>query len=175
MPNRVNQLLLKEYRARFQAVDSVVAIGYVGMTVNVQNKMRARLAAANLQFCFVKNRLANIAFKELGKPEIKSICQGQTALVSGEDPVAIARLLVEIAKESEDKLKLYGGMVENTVLDAKGIVELSKSATKEELKSQIVGLALSPARKLASVIIAPASKIAGQIKTHLDNLEKQSA
>ena len=174
MPNKVNQLLLKEYRTRFEGVQSLVAVGYEGMPVNTQNKMRNDLADKDAKFLFVKNRLVNIAFKEMGLPDVKCICKGQTAFVFGEDPVAIARFLVDAAKESEGKLVIHGGMVEGTVLDANQVVDLSKSPTKEELKSQIVGQALTPGSKLAGAVMAPATKIAGQIKTLIENLEKSA-
>lgn len=174
MPNKVNQLLLKEYRARFEGVQNLVAVGYEGMPVNVQNKMRNDLADKNAKFLFVKNRLVNIAFKEMGLPEVKDICKGQTAFVFGDDPVAIARFLVDMAKDAESKLVLHGGMVEGTLLNAKQVVELSKSPTKEELKSKIVGQALTPGSKLAGALTGPASKIAAQIQTLIEKLEKSA-
>ena len=174
MPNKVNQLLLKEYRARFDGVQSLVAIGYEGMPVNAQNKMRNDLADRDTKFIFVKNRLINIAFKEMGLPDVRSICKGQTAFVFGEDPVAVARFLVDAAAESEGKLVIHGGVVEGTVLNSQQIVDLSKSPTKEELKAQIVGQALTPGSKLAGAFVSPASKIASQIKTLIENLEKSA-
>lgn len=175
MPNKVNQLLLKEYKVKFAGVQSLIAIGYAGMPVNAQNKLRRELAEKKAKFYFVKNRLVNIAFKEMDLPEVKQICQGQTAFVFGEDPVSVARYLVDKAKESEGKLQLHGALVENTLLNSAQTLELSKSPTKDELKSQIVGQALAPASKLAGAIIAAGGKIAAQIKTHVENLEKKSA
>ncbi|GHT02677.1 50S ribosomal protein L10 [Planctomycetales bacterium] len=171
MPNRVNKLLVKEYRARFAGVQNLVSIGYEGLEVNAQRKMRNAIADSGVNFCFVKNKLANIAFKEMGLPEIKSICAGQTALVFGEDPVAIARLLTGFAQEN-DKLKIHGGLVEGTVIDANGVAALAKSPTKDELKAQIVGQALSPARNVAGALVSPASNIAGCVKALVEKLEQ---
>lgn len=174
MPNRVNQLLLKDYTNRFKGVESLVSIGYEGMTVADQVKMRDELAAKEISLTFVKNRIANIAFKELELPEVKSICCNQTAFACGEDPVAIARFMVDFAK-ANDTLKLHGAMVEGTILDEAGVKDLAKSPTKDELKAQIVGQALGPGSQLAGALMGPASTIAGQLKTRIDELEKESA
>ena len=174
MPNLVNQLLLKEYIARFEGVENIISVGYEGVDVAIQGKIRDELAEKGIKFLFVKNRLVNIAFKELGLPEVDSICSGQTAFAYGEDPVAIARYMADLAK-SEENVKIHGGMVESTILDEAGVKVLSKSPTKEELKAQIVGQALGPGSEVAGAISGPASTIAGQIKARVEELEKESA
>ncbi len=173
MPNLVNQLLLKEYKARFEGVQNLVSVGYEGVNMADQGKMRDELAEAGIEFLFVKNRVANIALKELGLPEVTSICSGQTAFAFGEDPVAIARLLCGKAK-SDDNVKVHGAVVESTLLDAAGVLALSKSPTKEELKAQIVGQALAPASNLAGALTGPVSTIAGQIKARVEELEESA-
>jgi large subunit ribosomal protein L10 len=170
MPNRVNKLLVKEYQARFKGVADLVLIGYEGLEVNAQCQMRDAFADKGVSFCFVKNRLVNIAFKELGLSEVKSLCFGQTAFVYGKDPVAIARQLADFSKTS-DKLKIHGALVENTLIDAEGVKALAKSPTKEELKAQIVGQALAPGRNIAAAITSPASNIAGAVRSLIGRLE----
>lgn len=174
MPNLVNQLLLKEYKERFEGVENVISVGYEGVDVAVQGKIRDDLAKKGVEFLFVKNRLVNIAFKELGLPEVLDICSGQTAFAFGEDPVAIARCLTDIAK-SEENFKIHGAMVESTILDEAGVKVLSQSPTKEELKAKIVGQALGPGSKVAGALTGTASTIAGQIKARIEELEKESA
>ncbi len=173
MPNLVNQLLLEEYKTRFDGVQNIVSIGYEGVNMLDQCKMRDELAEAGIQFLFVKNRVVNIALKELGLPEISSICAGQTAFAFGEDPVAIARMLCDKAK-ADKNIKIHGAMVEATILDEEDVKALSKSPTKEELKAQIVGQILSPASNLAGACIGPASTIAGQIKARIEELEESA-
>lgn len=175
MPNRVNQLLLKEYMTRFDGVENVVSVGYEGLPVSMQGKLRDELAAKDISLVFVKNRLVNIAFKEMGLPEVKDICSGQTAFAFGEDPVSVARFIVDFSKGNEETFKIHGGMVESTILDAAGVKELSKSPTKEELKAKIVGQALGPGAELAGALKGPASTIAGQLKARIEELEKESA
>ena len=174
MPNRINQLLLEEYKSRFEGLQNAITIGYEKLPMKKQGQMRTEMAAKGIKFCFVKNRLANIAFKELGLPEITGICSGQTGLAFGEDPVAIARYIVAFAKENPE-VKIHGGMVESTVLNTAGVNSLSTSPTKEELKSQLVGQILSAGGNVVAAAMGPARTIAGQIKARVEQLEKESA
>lgn len=174
MPNRINQLLLEEYKSRFEGLQNAISIGYEKLPMKKQGQMRDEMSAKGIKFCFVKNRLANIAFKELGLPEISGICSGQTGLAYGEDPVAIARYVMDFAKANPE-VKVHGAMVESTVLDAAGVKALSTSPTKEELKSRLVGQFLSAGGNVAGALMGPASTIAGQIKARIEELEKESA
>jgi len=174
MPNRINQLLLEEYKSRFNGVQNLISIGYEKLPVKKQGQLRNELASKGFKFTFVKNRLANIAFRELGLPEVKGICSGQTGFAYGEDPVAIARYIVGFAKENPE-VKIHGGLVEATILNGAGVQSLSTSPTKEELKSQLVGQVLSAGGNLVAAVTGPASTIAGQIKARVEQLEKESA
>ena len=173
MPNLVNQLLLKEYKTRFEGVQNIVSVGYEGVDMMEQGVIRDELAGAEIEFLFVKNRVVNIAFKELGLPEVTSICDGQTAFAFGEDPVAIARMLCDKAKANPN-IKIHGAVVEGTILDEAKVKDLSKSPTKEELKAKIVGQVLSPGSNIAGAVVGPASTIAGQIKARIEELEKSA-
>ncbi len=172
MPNRINRLLLKEYLDEFREADSLISIGYEGLPALLTDKLRADLASRGIKLKFVKNRIAAIAFKELGHGDVKSICLGQTAFaVGGDDPVGLARFFVDFGKENK-ALKIHGALVEKTILDEAGVTALSQSPSKAELKAQLVGQALGPGGKVAGALMGPARKIAGQLKTLIEKLEK---
>jgi len=58
--------------------------------------------------------------------------------------------------------------VEGQVVDAKGVVDLSKSPGRLELISQIAGLALSPGARLCGALLGPGGKVSGQLKALAD-------
>ncbi len=172
MPNRVNTLLLKEYTEVFKEVGSFIAIGYEGLNVEDTNALRGQVAERNSRMLFVRNRTVRRAFKDLGRTDIAPLCQGQTAFVSGEDPVGLARYLVDFQKEHKE-LKFHGAMVEDTILDSKGVVSLSKSPTKEELKGIISGQALAPGGRIGGALIGIGAMLASQIKKMADKEDGQ--
>ncbi len=163
MPNKVNVLQVEQYKQAFKDVDFVISVGYPKMNVHSIDELRGKLEAAGGTMLFVRNRLANIAMKELGHGEVKAICKEQTAFVWGEDPVSIARFLVDFQKEHREVL-LHGAMVEKQILNSEQVLALSKSPTKEELKSIISGQIVSMGGKLSAQLLAGGGLVASQIE-----------
>lgn len=174
MPNRINQLLLKEYTKTFENGNDVVSFGYEGLNIEGTDALRTQLEERGYEMLFVKNRIAKIAFAEMGRGDVTSILSGQTAFATGEDPVALARFLVDFQKQHSE-LKIHGALVENTILNDDGVKDLSKSPTKDELKAKIVGQALGPGASVAGALVGPGSTIAGQIKSLIEKLEEGDA
>ena len=163
MPNKVNVLQVEQYKKALKDAGFVIAIGYPKLTVAGIDEMRGKLEAMGCKMLFVRNRLVNIAMKELGHGEVIGICKEQTAFVWGEDPVSTARFLVDFRKEHAE-LKLHGALLEKSLLDDKQVIELSKSPTKEELKSIISGQALAMGGKLSAQLLSGGGMVASQVK-----------
>lgn len=163
MPNKVNQLQVAQYKKTLKSAGFVIAIGYPKMNVQAMDALRGRLAAMDARMLFVRNRLVAIAMKDLGHGDVMPICQQQTAFVWGEDPVSTARFLVDFKKEHAELL-IHGALLEQAVLDSAQVVELSKSPTKEELKSIISGQILAMGGRLSAQMLAAGGLVASQIK-----------
>ena len=163
MPNKINLLQVEQYKRLLQDVPFVIAVGYPKLNVAGIDELRSKLDGMNAKMLFVRNRLANIAMKELGHGEVKEICKEQTAFVWGEDPVSVARFLVGFKKEHAELL-LHGALLEKSILNDKQVVELSKSPTKEELKSIISGQIIAMGGKLSAQLLSGGGLVASQIE-----------
>ena len=163
MPNKINLLQVEQYKRLLKDASFVIAVGYPKLNVAGIDELRSKLEGMGGKMLFVRNRLVNIAMKDLGHGEVKGICKEQTAFVWGEDPVSIARFLVDFKKEHAELL-LHGALLEQALLDSKQVVELSKSPTKEELKSIISGQLLAMGGKLSAQLLAGGGAVASQIK-----------
>ena len=163
MPNRINILQVEQYKKLLKDVGFVIAVGYPKLNVAGIDELRGKLEAMGASMLFVRNRLVNIAMKELGHGEVKDICKEQTAFVWGEDPVSTARFLVDFRKEHAE-LQLHGALLEKAILDDKQVIELSKSPTKEELKSIISGQIIAMGGKLSAQMLAGGGLVASQIE-----------
>ncbi|MDR1613145.1 MAG: 50S ribosomal protein L10 [Planctomycetota bacterium] len=163
MPNRVNGLQVEQYKRTFKDVGFVIAVGYPKLDVKGIDQLRGKLIAAGGKMLFVRNRLAVIAMKELGHGNAAPICDGQSAFVWGEDPAAIARFLVDFKKDHAELL-LHGALIEREVLDSGQVIELSKSPTREELKSIISGQIIAMGGKLSAQLLAAGGLVASQIE-----------
>ncbi|MBN1256699.1 MAG: 50S ribosomal protein L10 [Planctomycetes bacterium] len=174
MPNRINTLMLQEYTERYRDAAYLVVVGYEGMDTHATHALRNKLAENKLQMKFVKNHIAKLAFEALGMADISNILEGQCAFIVGTDPVSMTRIVRDFAKEHK-ALQFRGSLIENTVLDQKATAALADAASKEELKGQVVGAALSGGANLAGALLGPASQIAGCVKSLVAKLEESEA
>ena len=152
----------KDFVAELEGVcrdsSAVIVTHYHGLTVAQVTELRKTLRNKGAEFKVVKNTLLKIA-ADNAKVKFDGMLKGPVAIAYSVDPVAAAKGIVEFAK-SNDNLKVVGGIVNDTVLSASGIVELSKLPSLDELRGKIIGLLQAPATKIACVLQAPAGQVA---------------
>lgn len=144
---------------QLKTAQSVVVVHYKGLSVDEINGLRSKMRAAGASFKVTKNTLTRLALKETSYETIAEHLSGPTAIGYSEDPVAPAKVLVEFAKDNE-KLQLLGGAFGEQSLDVKGIEQLAKMPSLDELRATIVGMLNTPATRIAGVLQAPAGQLA---------------
>ena len=143
----------------FNSTSMVVVTENKGLTVADVTELRRRVRAAGATYKVAKNRLASLALHGTQFDGIAPLLKGPTALAWSEDPVAVAKAIVEFAK-TNDKLVVLGGSLGNQTLDANGIKALAALPSLDELRAQLVGLISTPATRIAGVLQAPAGQLA---------------
>ncbi len=98
--------------------------------------------------------------------------EGTTGVAyAGDDPVALAKVLVDFSKD-HPALKLKGGIVSGSqVLDADGVKALSSLPSLPELRARLLGVLQAPAGKLVRLLSTPGTQLAQVLKAHQDKLE----
>ncbi|GBR50642.1 50S ribosomal protein L10 [Acetobacter pomorum] len=145
--------------AVFAQTSMVVVTRNDGLTVAAVTELRRKVRAAGANYKVAKNRLATLALDGTQFNGIAPLLKGPTALAWSEDPVAVAKAVVEFAK-TNDKLVLLGGSLGSQVLDAEGIKALAELPSLDALRAQLVGLISTPATRIASITQAPAGQLA---------------
>lgn len=136
-----------------------------GLTVAQASRLRNEMRAAGAGVKVVKNRLARIALADRpGGAKASALFKGPTLIAFSPDPVTAPKIAVKLAKDLE-RLNIIGGLFGGQALDAKGVEDLSKMPSREEIIATIVGQILAPGRNLVSAITAPATNIASILKT----------
>jgi large subunit ribosomal protein L10 len=143
---------------------------YAGLTVAQMQDLRLQMKEAGGKVRVAKNTLAKIALD--GKPceGLKEHLVGQTVLAYAEDPVAPAKVIEAYAKKN-DKLVIVGGAMGAEIMDAEGVRQLAKMPSREEVLGSIVTALTSQGSNLAAAITAPATNIAGILKTMTEKEE----
>ncbi|HSB61036.1 MAG TPA: 50S ribosomal protein L10, partial [Vicinamibacteria bacterium] len=124
----------------------------------------------------VKNSLALRAAKDTPFEKLAPRFEGTTGVAyTGDDPVALAKLLVDFARD-HPALALKGGLVSGSqVLDAEGVKALSAMPGLQELRARLLGVLEAPAARLVRLLATPASQLARVLKAHQDKEEGKQA
>jgi large subunit ribosomal protein L10 len=132
---------------------------------------RKRVKEAGGSVKVAKNRLAKLALKDTDVSAISELLKGQTCVAYSDDPIAAARISVKYAKENE-KLIILGGAMGKTRLDSAAVKALADLPSLDELRSQVIGLILSPATKVARLVKEPGAKVARALAARVAQQEQ---
>ncbi len=160
VPSRIKKIMLEEIKARYASAESLFFVGYTGLNAQQTHEIRRELGSQGVRFAVVKNSLAARALEELGKGYV---FDGPTAVMDGEDPIAVARAAVASGRKNK-AIALRGGYVDGKVLEAREVIELSRLPSRPEMLGLVVSAAISAGAGLVSAILAPGSRLAGAIK-----------
>lgn len=150
--------IVEEISANIKDAQSVVLVDYRGLTVEQDTNLRRQLREAGITYKVYKNTMMNFAFKGTDFESLAPYLEGPSAIaISTTDATAPARVLCKFAKEA-DKLEIKGGVVEGIAYDAKGIAEVAKIPSREELLSKLLGSIQSPIANFARVMNQLAEK-----------------
>ena len=150
-----------ELKEKLGRATSVIVADYRGLDVFAVNALRAKLrATGSCEYRVVKNSILRRASEGTGAASIATHCKGPTALaLAFGDPVALAKTLVDFAKQHE-VFQLRAGVLEGRALGKAEIATLATLPSLDELRARLVGLLSAPAQKLVMVLSAPAAQLA---------------
>jgi len=150
---------IKEFNKAFKMSSSVMVIEYKGLTVNEMEKLRKDVNDAQAELKVVKNTLLKIAAKDTDIEKIDELFEGPTAVAICEsDASAVAKVFVDTIKDAP-MLKVKGGIVDGSVMDANAISELSKLPSRPELIAQFMGLLKAPMSNVVGAISQMQTKL----------------
>jgi large subunit ribosomal protein L10 len=165
--------LVEQLHEELKAAPHVVLVDFRGLSVPAATEFRRKVRAAGSKYRVVKNRLALRAAKDTPLEKIDAQFKGTTGIAwTGDDPVVMAKALVDFAKEFP-ALKFKAGVVAGEdVLDADGVKALSTMPSLPELRSSLLGLLQAPATKLVRLLGTPATQMARVLEARKEEIEK---
>ncbi len=160
--------LVTQYGDWVKRSKALVLTQYVGLTMKEIDTLRAKVRENGGEFHIIKNTLAKLAFEQAGLPVQASQMEGSTAVVFAfTDAPATVKIVTEFVKTS-DFLKIKGGYLEKQALTAEGVKALAELPPLPVIRSQLLGMLLAPASKLARTLAEPGRMIAAVIKAHAE-------
>ncbi|ABB39788.1 ribosomal protein L10 [Oleidesulfovibrio alaskensis G20] len=131
--------IIEQLKAKADAAPIAVVTDFKGMPVEELTRLRVKLRESGGDYTVVKNTLARIALTGGTHDVLKDNFSENCGVAFGsEDPVAVAKALVEFRKGS----KLFAirfGSLEGQFLDDKQLDALAKLPGKQELLAKALG------------------------------------
>jgi large subunit ribosomal protein L10 len=159
--------VVEQLKGVFGAAEVVIISHNNGLTVSQDAKLRRNMRKSSAGYRVVKNSLSKIAIKGTGFEQLDGLLNGPTSIAYAEDPVAVAKALVEFSKDHE-KLEVLGGVMSGRFLEVSEIKALATLPSLDQLRGKIIGLLQAPASKIARVINEPGTKLVRVIKAKAD-------
>ena len=161
-------------RERMLRANSVLAVDYRGLTVAESTDLRRRLRAlgeGEVEYRVAKNSLLRRATADSGMAPLEAVLTGPTAVAFAfEEPSAVARVLVDFAKDNE-KLDIKGGVVDGELMDAGAIERLAALPTGQELRGMLAGTLQAPLRNLSGTLYALLGNLRNALERRGEQLE----
>ncbi len=142
---------------------AIVLTEYRGLTVQDLQDLRRKLRAKGVDYHVVKNTLFSRAATDAGRPAIKPLLSGPTAIAvpaKGQriDEVEIARSLVDEMRTFK-ALKLMGALIGERALGPEDVTALSRLPSRQQLQATLVGTLQAPLGNLTGTLRAPCANL----------------
>jgi large subunit ribosomal protein L10 len=145
---------LQQLEQSFKGTDSAIVVDYKGLKVPEVTELRRQVRGAKGQYKVVKNTLARRALKGTSFEPLSEFFSGTTAVAySGEDPVALAKVLTTFAKTAP-ALQIKAAVVQGRPIKAGEVTDLATLPGKPELYAKLLFLLQAPMVQLVSVLNA---------------------
>ncbi len=146
---------VSEIRDLLDGAQLVVLTEYAGLDVSQMVTLRRNLRETGANFRVMKNTLAKLATAETDLEGLHPHFEGPVGVVfTKEDAAATAKALVAFQKDNPKLEIKAGSLTGGQLLDAEGLVSLSKLPSRDQLRSQLVAVLQGVPRKLVGIFAA---------------------
>lgn len=150
----------KDLHEELKKARTVFLTGFEGLTVAQDTELRRQISQTGASYKVVKNSLIERAAAGTESEPAAQKLRGTTSLAyTSTDPVSLAKVLVEYAKENP-ALVFKTGMVEGRVVSMAEVESLASLPSREELFAKALFLMKAPGQQLAVTISGVARNLA---------------
>jgi large subunit ribosomal protein L10 len=164
--------VVAELTERLRTTETLLVADYRGLTMPQIDDLRTKLLEHGARFAVVKNTLTRRAAETVGNDALLALLDGPTAIAfleSDGDPVAVAKALVDAARETR-VLAVRGGMLEGRPVEPGEIESLAKLPPVDILRGQVLGAITAPLTAIVGLFTAPLQDLYGLLDARIEQL-----
>ena len=168
--------LINELHQEFGRSPHAILVDFRGLSVPAVTEFRRKVRQAGSRYRVVKNSLALRAAKDTPLEALSVKFENTTGVAyTGSDPVVLAKVLVDFAKEHPQLVVKAGVVSGSQMLDAEGVKALATMPSLPEVRARLVGLLQAPAARLVRLLSVPGGQVARVLKAHAEKEEGAAA
>ena len=162
MPTDAKRQAIAELAELIRNSTAMAVADYRGLKVSEISSVRRSLRSNGVQLHVAKNRLLKIAADEAGRPELKPMLAGPTALATTTgDEVALAKALQDAFRPYLKVVSLRGGLLGTVAVDAAGLVRMATLPSRDVLLARLAGGMAAPIAGMAGVLAGNLRNLVG--------------
>jgi large subunit ribosomal protein L10 len=142
------QATVSEVSAQLARAQAVIVAEYRGLNVQRVTQLRAKARKSGLYLRVLKNTLARRAIQGTPFEKLAEKMSGPLIYGIAPDPVAVAKVLSEFAKDNAEHFVIKAGAMPNVLMSDKDVKALALLPSREELLAKLMGTMLAPVAKL---------------------------
>jgi large subunit ribosomal protein L10 len=161
------QVLIEDLHAEFGRSSHAILVDFRGLSVPAVTEFRRKVRQTGSRYRVVKNSLALRALKDTPLEKLAAKFDQTTGVAyTGADPVVLAKVLVDFAKEHPALVVKAGLVSGEQMLDAEGVKALSTMPSLPQMRARLLGLLNAPTTMLVRLLNTPAQQLARVLKAH---------
>ena len=169
------QAVVAEVSAEVARAQAIVLAEYRSLPVGNMTELRKRARTSGVYLRVLKNTLARRAVAETPFAGLTEKMVGPLAYGISADPVAVAKVLHEFARDNTEKFVIKGGAMPNVVMNPQQIADLAKMPGRPQLLATLLGTMQAPVAKLARTLNEVPGKFVRTLAALQEQKEKQAA
>jgi large subunit ribosomal protein L10 len=168
MPTEAKRETVEDLRAQLGASRTMIVSEYRGLKVKEIAEIRRALRKQNVTYRVIKNRLMRIAAQDSAvAAALSPMLVGPTAIAFGEDEAATAKAVIDATRPFRI-VRITGGVLGETPIDADGVTRLATLPSREVLLAEAIGAIAAPMATTAGLFDAPLRDVAGLVQALMD-------
>jgi large subunit ribosomal protein L10 len=169
MPTEAKRETIEALRAQLDASRTMIVSEYRGLKVKEITEIRRALRKSDVSYRVVKNRLMRIAAQDNpAAAALSPLLAGPSAIAFGTDEARTAKAVLDAVRPYARIVKITGGVLGSTAIDADGVTRLATLPSREVLLAEALGAITAPLATTAGLFDAPGRDIAGLVQALID-------